>query len=288
MIYNNTWGNDLKHGKNVKGWTIRSQITIIYFKAFLKIKIDLKDISLIYKMEKIVENLCLHQRSHIEESNTLGLLSKDKITYIIQKTDLDLNNINLDFREKCWLWNGLIPHNEKGHSHGKIWFKGNYRYVHRLMYHNFIGCVPEFQRSNDTLQVNHSCSHEQNGRCINPWHLYLGTPKQNTKDTIIQGTAYSKKKYVKFDEVKNKLIELREQDKTLKEIYTTLEISSKTLNKWINKLDLKKEKIYDDLVVEHVIEMKQNKKTIEEITQETGVSKSTILRWMRKNKTDNS
>jgi hypothetical protein len=53
------------------------------------------------------------------------------------------------------------------------------------MFHNFIKDVPVYTRNSNTLQVNHICDSE--GKCLNPYHLYLGTPKQNTQDSIKMG-----------------------------------------------------------------------------------------------------
>jgi DNA invertase Pin-like site-specific DNA recombinase len=36
------------------------------------------------------------------------------------------------------------------------------------------------------LQVNHKC--KTDGKCINPDHLYLGTARQNTEDSVKDGT----------------------------------------------------------------------------------------------------
>jgi len=58
--------------------------------------------------------------------------------------------------------------------------------VHRLMYHNFIGDVPIYTPTDK--RINHKCSHENNGKCINPWHMYLGTAKDNMQDAINDGT----------------------------------------------------------------------------------------------------
>lgn len=131
---------------------------------------------------KLLDNLKL---TDVKETNTLGLLSIEKLTFIFERVTIESNvNDIASLQNCCWLWNGFKQSNSKGHQHGKIWYKGNYRFVHRLMFHNFIDNFPEFKRESNSLQINHSCSHDNNGRCINPWHLYLGTPKQNTQDLI--------------------------------------------------------------------------------------------------------
>lgn len=131
-------------------------------------------------MEPSLEFLLFCQRSDIEETKTLGRLNEEKLCHI-------LSNIVSDC-DGCWHWKGFVNDNRKGHQHGKMLFKNNYRLVHRLMYHNFVENVPEYVAKSGCLQVNHSCSHTKNGRCVNPSHMYLGTPKDNMQDALRDGT----------------------------------------------------------------------------------------------------
>lgn len=118
------------------------------------------------------------QRTNIANIGKLGKLKNNDLKRIIEKIDID----NLDMN-KCWIWKGTVQDNiGKGHQHGVIWYNKKYVQVHRIMYHNFIEDVPEYKPGE--LIVLHKCSHKNNGRCINPWHLKLGTSKENTKDAI--------------------------------------------------------------------------------------------------------
>ena len=57
----------------------------------------------------------------------------------------------------CWEWTGALRR-----GYGAVKVEGKVKYVHRLVYVDLIGEIPEF------LLMDHEC---MNRACSNPWHL---------------------------------------------------------------------------------------------------------------------
>lgn len=76
--------------------------------------------------------------------------------------------------DKCWEWTGSF----KGGKYGKFMLGGKGISPHRLSY--FF--------SNKSIDPNLCCLHKcDNPPCVNPNHLFLGTPKDNAVDRMNKG-----------------------------------------------------------------------------------------------------
>jgi hypothetical protein len=71
----------------------------------------------------------------------------------------------------CWIWNG----GKSGDGYGAIKVNGRQISTHRQAFKEFIGEIYQ------GLCVCHKCDQPL---CCNPDHLFLGTPKENTKDSV--------------------------------------------------------------------------------------------------------
>jgi hypothetical protein len=93
------------------------------------------------------------------------------------KTPLNINDQFWPYIEKteaCWIWRGT----RTAARYGIISRRGERIYAHRLSYELHYGKIPP------NRHILHECD---NPSCVNPKHLFLGTPLTNTHDAIKKG-----------------------------------------------------------------------------------------------------
>lgn len=87
--------------------------------------------------------------------------------------DRFLSKIDYPSDSSCWIWNG----SRRPNGYGKLVIKTGKKEVgaHRLSYYLFHG------NFNEQMFICHKCD---NPPCVNPMHLFVGSPKDNVSDMI--------------------------------------------------------------------------------------------------------
>ncbi len=127
----------------------------------------------------------------------------------------------------CWLWMGW----RDAYGYGQITFLQRPRKTHRLSYELHFGEIPK------GLSVLHKCD---NPPCVNPSHLFLGTPADNMRDAVAKNRfpKGSAKPQAKLTDVK--VLEIRRRfangGMTYKELALDYQVRPETVSAVVRRV----------------------------------------------------
>ena len=131
---------------------------------------------------------------HSQQIKKHGQLTK------LNKTSVDRFLDKVNFTEGCWEWNGST----KSTGYGKIMINKKTVSAHRFSYMLYNGSIP------DGMIVRHLC---HNKACVNPQHLEVGTHKENTQDSVVDGRMSHGERHPKAKLTKYQVDAIRNDDR---------------------------------------------------------------------------
>ena len=119
----------------------------------------------------------------------------------------------------CLEWVGHVG----SRGYGFLWWKGKNRLAHRLQWERITGEPPP-----DGFLVCHRCD---NGKCIDPFHLFLGTQSDNRNDMYAKGRGHNKKgeRHPMSKLTPEKVLEIRQAIGPHKEIAARFGVARQTV-----------------------------------------------------------
>ena len=150
------------------------------------------------------------------------------------------NNIIKDQNTGCWLWTGFICPS----GYGEVSVSGKRVRAHRYSWMIHKGDIPE------SLLICHTCDVR---KCVNPDHLFIGTPKENMEDMMKKGRhncgrgekhGHAKLTWEKVDEIRHIYITQKISQAELARKYN---VSSTVIRKIIHNMTwIRKHHLEDD------------------------------------------
>lgn len=94
-------------------------------------------------------------------------------------------DVSVSGKDECWEWVGRRC-SINGYGYAKFMGKNMHASRAAVMLRYGTGII----------RLQYACHHCDNRACCNPYHLYLGTPRQNNMDTVLRGRFKKRRKKI--------------------------------------------------------------------------------------------
>ncbi len=110
----------------------------------------------------------------------------------------------VDKSNECWIWMGSLASTRRGHKgYGNFTIaKGKSALAHRFAYELTYGPIPK------GMYICHRCN---DSHCVNPEHLYVGTPQDNVNDREVAGHSAKGARVAGSKLIESQVREIREK-----------------------------------------------------------------------------
>jgi hypothetical protein len=173
----------------------------------------------------------------------------------------------------CWEWTGCKDKN----GYGKFTYAAETERAPRYSYRLYYGSIPQ------GLYVCHTCD---NPSCVNPDHLFLGTPQDNMDDKVAKGRWRGNPERSLTDEQLAYAAKARSEGAPDREICETLQVPKSTLRTVLKRAGEFRPKPRGALVVNTTIEdlvaLRERGEGLASIAKRFGVDRKVIKRLLEK------
>ena len=118
----------------------------------------------------------------------------------------------------CWIWMGAANQN----GYGVIHFSGKQYRASRLSWELFNGPIPAGMKA---------CHHCDTPPCVNPYHLFLGTQRENIRDCVAKKRIAVGERHGSAKLIESDIVKIRRDTRSSYEIATDYQVTQGVISR---------------------------------------------------------